>query len=121
MLSFSLVSLMAGCCASAISNGSVITKVEPSFGTLFTVIVPCILSTSVLTIDMPRPVPLYTLRASSRSCENGSKICWRNVSLIPMPVSVIVQRYVTVPFSAPKQVNCVFTLPPTWLNLIALP
>ena len=53
---------------------------------------PPILSIRLLTMDMPSPVPWYMLRASMCSCENGSKMCARNASLMPMPVSRITQR-----------------------------
>ena len=37
---------------------------------------------------MPRPLPLYCVRAPFSSCENSSKMCSTKSSLMPAPVSV---------------------------------
>ena len=71
----------------AISNGRCTSKVVPSPFTLFTVMVPPSLSTRLLVIDMPRPVPPYSERAVSRSCSKGSKMRSRNSGSMPIPVS----------------------------------
>ena len=81
----------------SISNGSVTVNAEPSPSTLSTVMAPFIFSMSSFTIDIPRPVPSYCVRAPCFSCVNGSKSSlFTKFSLIPMPVSRIVKRNVAV-------------------------
>ena len=79
----------AATACSETAKGSVMTKVEPTPSVLLISMVPCIFSTRFWTMVMPRPVPF---RSATFSWEKGSKICSRNASLMPMPVSEMVQR-----------------------------
>ena len=68
----------------------VTTKVVPIPFLLFTRIVPSMSSTRRFTIGIPSPVPSILFAVVLFSRENSSKICGRNSSDIPIPVSEIV-------------------------------
>jgi len=54
---------------------------------LSTSILPPIISVIFLTIVSPSPVPCTPLNVVFFSRSNGSKICFKNPSPMPMPVS----------------------------------
>ena len=68
---------------------------------------------------IPSPVPV-SLPVSAPSCSNGSKICCRKSSLIPMPLSlIIISALQPVSVSAILLIlHCI--LPPSEVNLIEL-
>jgi len=105
----------------AIFNGSVIVKVEPAPGLLWTVILPFIKSTSFFTIPMPSPLPSIPLSDEDRSCENDSKICFWNSSDIPIPLSAIISSNTLQPsFSPGYWFNVQLMLPPSPVYFTAL-
>jgi len=102
-------------------NGRRKVKVLPSPSWLSTSIEPPILSRSALTIDIPRPVPLYSVLASFFSCVKGLNSCsFINSSLIPIPVSTILNSYHTVVPSQESSSAYVSIVPFDLLYLIAL-
>ena len=91
---------LAACSSSACSSPAsamrwvmVTVKRVPLPTWLCTSTVPFMRSTSFLTMGMPRPVPVTRLSVLERSRENSSKMCGRNSSLMPMPVSSITVWY----------------------------
>ena len=80
----------------SILNGILITNVVPALSSLSKAIVPPIFSTSFFVIGIPRPVPANLVRLPVCSCANGSKICFWNASVIPIPVSRQVNSIVVI-------------------------
>ena len=64
-----------------------IVNSDPTPNSLFTLIVPPIISTIFFVIAIPSPVPGIRLTVEVSSLVNGSKICSANSSLIPIPLS----------------------------------
>ena len=78
-------------------KGSRKVKAVPSPGWLSAEMLPPIWLTSSLTMDIPRPVPLYWVRASADSWVKGLNSWFSTKSrLMPMPVSVMRNSYHTV-------------------------
>ena len=101
-------------------NGSVMTYVVPTSILLSNSIVPFIISHKLLAIGMPKPVPSRFPAPFRPSWANGSKTCFLNSSLMPIPVSSIVKTYVPIPFVYAVSQQETWTSPPSLLYFTAL-
>ena len=68
----------------------------PSPRALCTLISPLICWTRLFTMGIPRPVPVIRDGANVVSRANGSNICSRNSSVMPMPVSETTSRHLHI-------------------------
>ena len=82
---------------------------------------PFIISTMFFVMGMPRPVLPNLLVAEESSCENASKSFGRYSLLMPMPVSRKVKRRVVLPSNCAAVSIVKETVPPSGVNLTALP
>ena len=105
---------------SAIRNGSVTEILVPLPFSLLMSIVPSIMSTKFLTMDMPRPVPPILSTILPYSCSKGSNIFDRNASLIPIPVSVTRNSASSSVSLRLQPFTDNSTLPPAGVNFTAL-
>ena len=97
-IDFSGISFCTLCSSTSgsILNGTRITKVVPAPSLHSKEMVPPIFSTSFFVIGIPSPVPANFVRLPVCSCEKGSKICFWNASVIPIPVSRQVNSIVVI-------------------------
>ena len=65
----------------------VTVKVLPTPRALSTSMLPCIISAIFRAMVRPKPVPWMPLKVVFFSRSKGSKMRWRELSLIPIPVS----------------------------------
>ena len=107
------------CFPSATANSSSISNIVPWWSWLSTRILPPIRSTSPFVILSPRPVPSTLFTRSLR--QKGSNKWLINSCVIPIPVSLMTKRYLTLPLSY-DGISSVLnrTFPPSMVNLNAL-
>ena len=96
-------------------------KVVPLPFSLCTSMVPFISSTMLLVMGMPRPELPHRLVEEESSWEKGSKSFGRYSLLMPMPVSLMVKRSVTLRSNRAVSSMTKVTVPPAGVNLTALP
>ena len=121
--SFGLSLSAAGAFFSPVTILQGITTVNslPSPSVLFTVMVPFIMSTRLLVMAMPSPVPWMPLMVVLRSRVKASKIVFWNSGFMPMPLSQMVNTAFVMPSDS---VSSSFTVkqifPPSGVYFTAL-
>ena len=118
LLLFFTFSVLSGI-FSAFLTGRYTINCVPAFSSVSSSIKPSIISTRLLTIESPRPVPSILVTALVSSWEYGSNAFLANSLLIPEPLShtVILQLQLLTVLSRNSAIS--WTVPPLWVNFIA--
>jgi len=101
------------------SSATVNQKLEPSPSRLSTPMVPPIISTRLLLIDSPSPLPPYLRVVEESACEKDWNSRKRLSSAMPMPVSRTVKRRPVLPAGA-SACSTATWISPSWVNFTAL-